>query len=85
MYNMASKSMQSFLEKENIELQLVEPHNHSNAAEQVIQTFKYHFIYCLCTTDINFPLQLWDALIIQGQQSLNMIYTSRKHPHMLAY
>ena len=68
MDNMASKAVQALLEEEKISLQLVEPHNHRiNGMEQVIQTFKNHFISGLCTTDIIFPLQLWDSLIIQGK------------------
>ena len=70
MDNMASKAVQALLEEEKINLQLVEPHNHRiNGMERVIQTFKNHFISGLCTTYINFPLQLWDSLIIQGQDS----------------
>ena len=78
--------MQEFLEEENTKLQLVEHHNYRiNAAERAIQTFKIHFIYILFTTDTNLLLQLWDALIIQGQYSLNMICNSQKNPHLSAY
>ena len=39
--NFASRAVQAYLEKENLDIQLVEPHNHhGNAAEREIQTFK---------------------------------------------
>jgi hypothetical protein len=53
-------------------LQLDELHNHLvNATEQAIQTFKDAFIATLATTDVNFPLQLWDKLTPQVQNCLN--------------
>ena len=67
-------------------MQLVEPHNHRvNAAERAIQTFKNHFIAGLCNTDEQFPAQLWNRLIEQDQDSLNMLRMSRAHPHLSAY
>ena len=86
MDNVASKAVITFLNESDIDLQLVEPHNHRvNSAERAIQTFKNHFIVGLCTTDQNFPLQLWDELIIQSQDSLNMLRTSRVNPQLPAY
>jgi hypothetical protein len=65
---------------------LVEPDNHRvNAAERAIQTFKNHFIAGLATVDKNFPLQLWDELIPQCQDTLNMLRTSRVNKHLSAY
>ena len=64
----------------------MEPHNHRvNAAEKSIQTFKNHFIAGLCTTDPDFPIQLWDALLEQAQDTLNMLRTSRINPKLSAY
>jgi len=52
-----------FLTKNDCLLQLVESHNHRlNAAERAIQTFKDHFISGLRTTDVDFPVQLWNQL-----------------------
>ena len=49
----------------------MEPHNHRvNAAEQAIQTFKDAFIAVLAMTDRDFPLQLWDKLAPQVQDTL---------------
>ena len=60
----------------------MEPHIHCvNAAEQAIQTFKDAFIAALATTDRDFPLQLWDRLAPQVQDTKNLIRASRiKHP-----
>ncbi len=86
MDNIVSKAIQEFLESENINIQIVEPQNHCvNAAEHAIQTFKDHFIAGLCTTDKQFPIQLWDQLLEQGQDTLNMLRTSHIHPHLSAY
>ena len=84
--NVATKAIKNFLEANKIDMQLVEPHNHRvNAAERAIQTFKNHFIAGLCTTDEKFPAQLWNKLIEQGQDSLNMLHMFRAHPHLSAY
>ena len=85
--NVASKAVQTYLEnKAHIKIQLVEPHNHCvNAAECTIQTFKNHMIAGLCTASSDFPALLWDYLIPQAQDSLNMLRTSRVHPKVSAY
>eukprot|EP00970_Alexandrium_tamarense_P017799 scaffold11398_cov137-Alexandrium_tamarense.AAC.1 len=84
--NIVSKAVQSFLEEHQIGMQIVEPHNHRvNAAERAIQTFKDHYIAGLSTTDKDFPLQLWDQLLEQAQDSLNMLRTSRVNPRLSAY
>jgi hypothetical protein len=56
-----------------------------NAAERAIQTFKNHFIAGLCTTDPNFPLQLWDRLLEQSDITLNLLRASRVNPKLSAY
>ncbi len=67
-------------------LQLVEPHNHRvNAAERAIQTFKDAFIAALAMTDSNFPLQLWDKITPQVQDTLKMMRASRIDPTISAY
>jgi hypothetical protein len=59
MDNQATKVIKKFLDKNECNLLLVEPHNHQvNAAKCAIQTFKAHFISALAMTDSNFPLQL---------------------------
>jgi hypothetical protein len=86
MDNQATKHIQKYLTKNECKLQLVEPHNHRvNAAEPTIQTFKDAFIPELATTDSNFPLQLWDKLTPQVQDTLNLLRTSCIDPPKLAY
>ena len=76
--NVATKAVQTYLENEaKMKIQLVEPHNHRvNAAKRAIQTFKNHMIAGLCTASTDFPVLLWDYLIPQAQDSLNMLRTS---------
>jgi len=86
MDNQATKYIKKFLTKNGCKLQLVEPHNHRvNAAERAIQTFKDAFIAALATTDRDFPLQLWDKLAPQVQDTLNLLRTSRTNPEISAY
>jgi hypothetical protein len=84
--NECSKTIKRYIREQNATIQLVEPDNHKvNAAERAIQTFKNHFIAGLATVDKNFPLQLWDELIPQCQDTLNMLRTSRVNKHLSAY
>jgi hypothetical protein len=74
MDNQATKYIKKFLTENICKLQVVEPHNHwVNAADRVIQTFKVVFISALAKTDSNFPLQLWDRLTPQVQDTLNLL------------
>ena len=67
-------------------IQLVEPHNHRvDAAERAIQTFKNHLISGLSTCDASFPSLLWNKIVPQAQDSLNMLLTSRVHPKLSVY
>ena len=84
--NVASKAIKKYLEDVQIGLQLVEPHNHCvNAAEWAIQTFKNHFIAGLSTCNTLFHTALWSRLVKQGQDTLNMLRTSRVHPKISAF
>ncbi len=57
--------------------QLVPPHNHHrNCAKKAIQTFKDHFVAILCGVDKEFPLNLWDLLLPQAENTLNMLRLS---------
>jgi len=86
MDNVASKTVQTYLTKEKMKLQLVEPHKHRvNATKCSIQTFKNHLIAGLSTVDDKCPATLWDQFILQTQDSLNMLWTSRVHPQLSAY
>jgi hypothetical protein len=86
MDNQCTKQIKKFLTDNKCELMLVEPHNHRvNVAEHAIQTFKYHFISALATTNSKFPLQLWDKLTSQVETTLNLMRASRINPRILAY
>jgi hypothetical protein len=84
--NEASSAITEYLRRKEIKWQFVPPNEHRvNAAERAIQTFKNHFIAGLCSTDKHFPAQLWDKLIPQAQDSLNMLRDSRIDPSKSAY
>ena len=84
--NEASSAITEYLRTNNIKWQFVPPNEHRvNAAERAIQTFKNHLISGLCSTDRHFPSQLWDKLLPQAQDSLNMLRTLRTDPSKSAY
>ena len=84
--NQAAAAIKKFLTKEECKWQFVEPSNHRvNAAERAIQTYKNHFISGLCTTDPDWPLQLWDRLTEQAVITLNILRTARSDPTKSAY
>jgi hypothetical protein len=86
MDNQATKHIKAFLTKQQCQLQLDKPHNHRlNAAKRAVQTFKDALIAALATTDSNFPLQLWDKITPQVQNTLNMMRASRINQTMPAY
>jgi hypothetical protein len=86
MDNQATKHIKTFLTEQQCKLQLLEPHNHRmNAAERAIQTFKDAFIAALATTDSDFPLQLWDKITQQVQDTLHLMQASRINPTISAY
>eukprot|EP00957_Ditylum_brightwellii_P045067 3418327-Ditylum_brightwellii.AAC.1 len=56
-----------------------------NTAEQAIHTFKEHFVAGLCTTDPNFPMNLWCRLVAQAEISVNLLQQCRRQPKLSAY
>ena len=84
--NQAAAAIKRFMKKEDCEHQFVEPTNHRvNASERAIQTFKNHHISGLCTTDPDWPLQLWDKMTEQSVITLNILRPSRIDPTKSAY
>ncbi len=74
MDNQASTIIKKYLTTKQCNQMLVGPHNHRvNAAKRTIQTFKVHIISALATTNSKFPLQLWDYLTPQVENTLNML------------
>ncbi len=79
--NEALQALKEFLVAEDVDYQLVLPHiHHCNAAKCTICTFKNHFIAGLCSTDKNFPLNLWDKLLPQAELTLNLLRGSCLNP-----
>jgi hypothetical protein len=86
MDNQATKHIKKFLTENDCKLQVVKPHNHHvNVAKKAIQTFKAAFIAALATMDSDFPLQLWDRLTSQVEDTLNLLRGSWVDPSKSAY
>jgi hypothetical protein len=69
------------MSSEGIDYQLVPPGMHNcNAAEHAIYMFKKHFNAGLCSTDKNFPLHIWDQIVLQAELTLNILRGSRINP-----
>jgi hypothetical protein len=86
MDNQATKHIKKIPTKQQCKMQLVKPYNHQmNTAEHAIQTYKYTFIAALATTDKDFPIQLWDKLAPQVQDTLNLLRALRINPAISAY
>ena len=74
------------VDEQKNKLELVPPHDlRTNPAKKCIDTFKCHFISGLSAMDLNFPLHLWCRILPQCQDTLNMLRTSRLHPHMYSF
>ena len=56
-----------------------------NAAERAIRTFQNHFIAGLCSVDKDFPLHLWDQLLVQAELTLNLLRGSRLNPKLSSW
>jgi hypothetical protein len=81
--NEASNALKRTMRDKDIDFQLVPPHTHCrNTADRAIQTFKNHFVACLCTADKLFPMRLWDRILLQATTTLNLLRTSRLNPRL---
>ena len=86
MDNECSKAIQKFIKKEKVNIQLVEPRNHRvNPAEPAIKAVKYHTILALATVDPTCSLRLCCEFVLQIQDTLNMMPTSRRNSNISAY
>jgi hypothetical protein len=86
MDNQAAKVIKAYLKPRLVDLQLFEPHNHRvNAAKRAIQMFKNCFIGALGFMDSDFPVQLWDKLGPQVEDSINLLHQSHINPKHSAY
>ena len=84
--NECSAKFKDILTENEIEYELVPPHQHRrNAAERAIRTFKNHFLAGLATCDPDFPLREWDRLVTQAELTLNLLRNSRVNPNLSAW
>ena len=84
--NQAVTPLKKYLRANNCRWQFVEPANHRvNADKRAIQTFKNHFIGGLCSTDSQWPTQVWDQLANQAATTLNILCISRIYPTKSAF
>ena len=85
--NEVSESMEDMIRDEyHMTLELVPPGCHRrNAAEVAIQNFKAHLLSILASTDPNFPLHLWDRLLLQAKITLNLLCQANANPKLSAY
>ena len=82
----ATKPIKAFLKTEHCDWQFLEPTNHRvNAAERAIQTLTNHFISSVCSTDIEWPLQLWNTMTEQAVITCNTIRKSHIDPMESSY
>jgi hypothetical protein len=83
--NEASAALKNFFTTNDVEYQLVPPHCHRhNAAERAIRNVEENFVAGLSSVDPTFPLHFWDRLLSQAEITLNLLRTSRLHPHLSA-
>ncbi len=81
--NECLKAMQNYICKENVQIQIVEPHNHRvNTFEPAVKTTKYHLVAGLATVHTDCPLQIWDKFLHQAEGMLNMLRTSRANANI---
>ena len=84
-----NEALEEFLQtikQQGIKNQKVPPHiHHQNAAEKATSTIKDHFTTISVGVDKNFPIHLWDRLLPQAENMLNMLRTTNIAPKILAH
>ena len=86
MDNEVSNIFKTFLQTQNIDLELTPAHVHRrNAAERAIRTWKNHFLSGLASLNPRFPLRYWSHLLPQSEMTLNLLRESRINPRLSAY
>ena len=72
--------------RETCLLELVQPYyHHRNVAEVAIKNFKAHFISVLAGVNGNFPIRLWDKLLLQVELTLNLLRQANVNLKLSAY
>ena len=86
MENECSCAIKAFIKKEKVNVQLIEPHNHRvNANKHAVKAVKYHTIAALSTVSPTCLLRLWEKMVPQIQDTLNLLRTSRRSSSICAY
>ena len=75
-----SKYLQAIIHKEITYEKMPRNIHHKNAAEKAIGTFKYHFQAIIAGEDRIFPMHLWNWLLPQVENMLNMLRPTNKAP-----
>jgi hypothetical protein len=84
--NEASKALVTYMAEHDVDVQLSPPNIHRrNSAERAIRTFQNHFVAGLSSVAPDFPMNLWDRLLPQAIQTLNLLRSSRLYPQLSAY
>jgi hypothetical protein len=84
--NKCSDDFKETIKSNEMTYQLIPPHNHHrNRAKKAIQIFKDHFVAILCGANKEFPLNLWDLLLPQAENTLNMLRPLRMTPTISTY
>ena len=84
--NECPAELKTFLIEQHVDFQLAPPGCHrQNSAERAICTFKNHLIAGLCSVNKNFPMHLWDRLLLQAELTINLLQGSRINPKLLAW
>jgi Reverse transcriptase (RNA-dependent DNA polymerase) len=86
MDNEVSDVVKTFLQQQQVQLELTPAHIHRrNAAERAIRTWKNHFLAGLASLNPRFPLRYWSYLLPQAELTLNLLRQSRLNPRLSAY
>ena len=86
--NETSDDLENFFRQRTppISLQYVAPNSHRvNRAERAMRPAKNHLIATLCTTAKDFPLKLWDTMLPQAEDTLNLLRKFTPDPTKSAY
>ena len=85
--NKVSEAMKNVIrDNYNMEIEVVPPRrHHKNAAEVAISNFKVHFLSVLAGTAEDFPLFLWDRLLLQAEITANLLQQPNATPNVSAY
>jgi hypothetical protein len=84
--NKCSDEFKETIKCNEMTYQLILPHYHRrNHAKKAIQTFKDHYVAILCRADKEFPLNIWDLLPSQAENTLNMLCPSWMTQTVSAY